>query len=314
MAHSDQMDILSTVKHWDRKHLTQEIFRKIQQKTGIPARLVEITFWHFDTLGILSACDWLVFKGGTCVQTYLPSGFQRSSVDLDFNSKIENPNSIKDEIQNLNNNIFEKYGTTKIKGIEFGALEFKTDDSHSGTLNFNRRMPSRFGELERVGDNRIQAKSVRIQINYKHSWLPAIKIVKKEPRFFIMDHQKPKIKYKLNHSSPEDLIVDKILATSLIGSFGRERFKDVYDLGMLLENDFETSIIHDKMGLISRRSHIEPIAFIKGSMETISSFSANSQEALGFAAMVGWEGREAIKDWDGFCITTIEKLKELGDI
>ncbi len=62
------------------------------------------------------------------------------------------------------------------------------------------------------------------------------------------------------------------------------------------------------MELISRRSHIEPIAFIKGSIETISSFSANSQEARGFAAMVGRKGREAIREWEEFCITTIENL------
>ena len=111
-------------------------------------------------------------------------------------------------------------------------------------------MPSRFGELERVGTNSIQAKSVRVQINYKHCWLPAIEIVKKVPRFFIMDHQRPKIKFKRNHSSAEDLIVDKILATSMIGSFGRERFKDVYDLGMLSKSNLGNSIIHNKWNLL----------------------------------------------------------------
>ena len=98
LSSEEHAKILEIVKFWDRKQLTQEIFREIQQKTGIPARLVEITFWHVDTLGILSSADWLIFKGGTCVQTYLPSMYQRASVDLDFNSEIENPNSIKNEM------------------------------------------------------------------------------------------------------------------------------------------------------------------------------------------------------------------------
>ena len=81
LTHSELMEILSTVRYWDRKQLTQDVFRKIQKKSDIPARLVEITFWHLDTLGVLSACDWLVFRGGTCVQTYLSSGYQRAGWD-----------------------------------------------------------------------------------------------------------------------------------------------------------------------------------------------------------------------------------------
>ena len=311
LSSEEQEKILGTVKFWHRKQLTQEIFREIQQRVGIPARLVEITFWHFDTLGILSSADWLIFKGGTCVQTYLPSMYQRASVDLDFNSEIENPNSIKDEISNLNEAIKKDGAFTEIKGIEFGTLEFKSEDKYSGTINYNRRMPSRFGERERIGDYTIQAKILRVQINYKHSWLPAVKKIKKEPRFFITDYQKPKAKIKFCHSSIEDLVVDKILATSNIGPFGRERFKDAYDLGMLFRNKLNLSLIHKKLDLIGRRSKQKPKTIIDGSIETISDFSINTQEALGFGAMVGNDGRAIIKDWEEFCLDTNEKLKKL---
>ncbi len=314
LTHNEWTAILSTVEYWHRKQLTQEVFRGIQHKSGIPARLVEITFWHLDTLGILSDCNWLVFKGGTCVQTYLPSGFQRASVDLDFNSIIENPNTIKDEIQNLNKRIQKRGGQANIAGIMFGTFEFKGDDPHSGTLNFGRRMPSRFGELEKVGDNRIQAKSIRVQINYKHSWLPAMQTIMKAPEFFILDYQHPKKKVTFNHSSLEDLIVDKILATTVTNTFGRERFKDVYDLGMLLKNDFDTTQILKKLELVCRRSHLEQGAVVRGSIETIYSFSTRSQEVMGFAAMVGLQGRETIRDWDDFCFSIAEKLKILGEL
>jgi predicted nucleotidyltransferase component of viral defense system len=303
---------MSIVKSWHRKQMTQEIFRKIQQKTGIPARLVEITFWHIDTLGLLSSADWLIFKGGTCVQTYLPSGYQRASVDLDFNSEIENPNSIKDEINNLNEKIKKDGALVEVEGIEFGTLEYKSEDEYSGTINYSRRMPSRFGERERIGEYTIQAKSIRVQINHKHSWLPAVKKIKKEPRFFIMDYQKPRYKIKLKHSSAEDLVVDKILATSNIGPFGRERFKDAYDLGMLFKNKLNLSLVHKKLDLIGRRSKQKPKTIVDGSIDTISYFSINTQEVLGFAAMVGKDGRGIIENWEEFCLNTIEELKKLN--
>jgi hypothetical protein len=311
LSSEELTEIMSTIKCWDRKQLTQTVFQEIQQISGIPARLVEITFWHLDTLSILSSADWLVFKGGTCVQTYLSSGYQRASVDLDFNSEIENPNSIKDEIGILNEQVKKEGAFTEIEGIEFGTFEFKADDPYSGTLNYSRRMPSRFGELERKGDYIIQAKSLRVQINYKHSWLTAVHKILKEPRFFIMDYQKPKNKITLSHSSAEDLVVDKILATSNIGPFGRDRFKDAYDLGMLFRDKLDITLVHKKLDLVGRRSQQKPRVLVNGSIETLSAFSINSLEAVGFAAMVGKEGRSIIKNWEVFCLDTIEKLKKL---
>ena len=184
LTHSERLRILSIVTSWERNQISQDVFRDIQRKSGIPARLVEITFWHTDTLALLTEVDWLVFKGGTCVQSYLQSGYQRASVDLDFNATIGNPHSIREEIDRLNRKIHDRGHHVSIQGFDFGIIEFKGEDSRTGTLNFSRRMPSRFGELERMGDKTIQGKSIRVQINYKHSWLPALKPLMKIPEFF----------------------------------------------------------------------------------------------------------------------------------
>ena len=309
LTHAERMEILSIVTSWERHQINQEVFRGIQRKSGIPARLVEVTFWHTDTLSVLVDLDWLVFKGGTCVQSFLPAGYQRASVDLDFNSKMGNPNSIREAINNLNQRLQDEDRFAKIQEFEFGTFEFKGEDPRTGTLNFSRRMPSRFGELERMGDTTIQAKSIRVQINYKHSWLPALKPFLKEPEFFIFEYQKPLRNEKVMHSSVEDLIADKILALSMVGAFGRERFKDVYDLATITTLDFDVDVVLEKLKLVGRRSNLEAGAFVKGAVETVSSFGSRSQEARGFASMVARLGREKISHWDDFCMTAAEMLK-----
>ena len=233
----EKENILEAVRVWKRSQMSQEVFRAIQQATGIPARLVEVTFWHMDTLALLEQADWLVFKGGTAVQSYLPPSLQRASVDLDFNSRIANPVAVRQAMEELNERLDREGLVVDIKGHPFGRFEFKGEDPGSGVLNYARRMPSRFGEHERVGQYLLQAKSLRVQINYRHAWLPAIEPVVREPAFFILEHQRPDRDVRATHSSIEDLIVDKLLTLTNVSPFGRQRFKDLYDLAMLLRLD-----------------------------------------------------------------------------
>ena len=268
-------------------------------------------FWHYDTLSILKDNEWLVFKGGTCVQSWIPSGMQRASVDLDLNSSVANPNAVRDKISKINEITRREERAVKVHGIEFGSIEYRSIDESSGTLNFSRRMPSRFGEMLKVGNQRVQGMDQRIQIHYKNAWLPAISTIRKEPSFLILDHEAPLETCEVIHSSKEDLIADKILATSNVHGFGRERFKDVYDLGVLLDIDNETTLVLGKLDKIGAKKKVDPSSLINGSIETISNFSERSVEARGFSSMVGSDGKDRINDWEGFCFTIIESLKEI---
>ena len=311
LSHDDKLKILSLVRSWKREQTTQENLRKIQKHSTIPARSIEMMFWHYDTLSLLKEGDWLVFKGGTCVQSWIPSGMQRASVDLDLNSSVENPNAIREKISRINEIIRKEGKAVVVRDIEFGSIEYRSIDRISGTLNFSRRMPSRFREMVKAGDHRVQGIDLRIQINYKNAWLTAISPIMKEPSFMILDHESPLYTYAITHSSKEDLIADKILATSNVHGFGRERFKDVYDLGILLTIENETALVLDKLEKIGAKKRVDPSSFIKGSIETISDFSQRSTEARGFSSMVGWDGKEMTKDWEGFCFNTIDKLKDI---
>ncbi|MEA3557949.1 MAG: nucleotidyl transferase AbiEii/AbiGii toxin family protein, partial [Candidatus Thermoplasmatota archaeon] len=262
--------------------MTQLRFREIQKETGIPARSAEIMFWHYDTLSLFSDVDSFVFKGGTCVQSWLPYGLQRASVDLDFNSKAGNPNSIRDIIEDVNVRSRNEDRVAKIRGIEFGTMEFKFIDDQTGTMTFIRRMPSRFNEMIRAGENTIQGIEQRIQINFKNSWLPAIKPMKMEPDFLVLGYEKPQFRFETIHSSIEDLIADKILATCNVHGFGRERFKDVYDLGMILDLERVNELVMEKLSLIARQKGVDPSNFIEGSVEMISRISERFQEVVGF--------------------------------
>ncbi len=305
----EKINILSIVTTWDRLQHSQESLNHIQREAGIPARLAEITFWHYDTLYSLSKAQWLFFKGGTSVQTYLEPGCQRSSVDLDFNTDIENPNSILTEVETINQDIQKRNACTKAGDIEFGKIEYLDEDPHTKTMNFQRRMPSRFGEMELVKGKQIQAKSIRIQINRKNVKLPALETVRKQPYFYIQKYQSPKKVFEIVHLSKEDLIADKILATCNVKGFGRERFKDLYDLGFLLRTEFVPETVLKKLDMIT--SDLDNI--LNGSRDTAASFSEKTQQARGFLGMVARDGRDIAWDWEGFCFKLIGDLKELHD-
>gem|GEM_PF-3009305 len=313
LNHDEKMEILTIVKTWKIKQIIQEKMRAIQKDTGIPARSIEIMFWHYDTLSLLSNTDSIIFKGGTCVQSWLPYDFQRASIDLDFNSKAGNPNSVRDIINGLNDIARDEERIVKIRGIEFGSIEFRYVDHQTKTMTFVRKMPSRFDEVIRVDGDSIQGIEQRIQINFDNAWLPSVKSVRSEPDFVILKYEKPRFKAEVIHSSIEDLIADKILATCNVHGFGRERFKDVYDLGMILDLKRDNELIMRKLSLIAQKKGVDPLSFIEGSVETISRISDRSQEARGFASMVGKGGREKIiSSWEMFCLYVIEQIRSIN--
>ncbi len=307
----EKIKLLSTIRVWDRNKLTQDMFRKLQAKYGIPAYLVETMFWHMEILRrLLPVSEFLVFKGGTCVQSYTDPMLQRSSNDLDFNTTIHNPNALMQKIEDLNSQLKAQGTAIEIQGIPYGIFEFELIDTASGTLNYRHRMPSRFGEYERAGGSDVQAKSIRVQINYKHAWLPAIKKVVKPVEFFIKSEALPGEEVIFPHASIEDLIADKILATE--EHTGRERFKDVYDLMVLLALDFDRTLVINKLTLIAERTGRNAVEMLRSSASTVMAFGDRSSEAQGFASMVCKGGKELVKDWELGCEKTAGKILRLG--
>lgn len=305
----EKIRLLSTIQVWKREQLTQEVFRKLQVKYGIPAHLIETLFWHLEIMHRLQpVSEFLVFKGGTCVQSYIDPMFQRASNDLDFNTTIENPNALMQKIEELNKQLKDREIAVELQGVQYGIFEFESGDEVSGTLNYRHRMPSRFGEYERMSGRDVQTKSIKVQVNYKHSWLPAIKKVMKPVEFFITEVA-PFKAVVFPHESIEDLIADKLLATN--EHTGRERFKDVYDLMVLLNLRHDRTLINDKLALIAGRTKRDAGELRRSSASTVMAFGEWSDEARGFASMVARGGKELIRDWEINCERTAEKIMRL---
>ncbi len=306
----EKITLLSTIHVWKREQITQEAFKKLQVKYGIPAYLIETLFWHLEILYRMQpVSEFLLFKGGTCVQSYIDPMFQRASNDLDFNTIIENPNALMQKIEELNKQLKDRKIAINVQGVQYGIFEFESVDEVSGTLNYRHRMPSRFGEYERVSGRDVQAKSIKVQVNYKHSWLPAIKKVIK-PVEFLITEVVPLNAVIFPHESIEDLIADKLLATN--EHTGRERFKDAYDLMVLLELNHDRILINNKLALIAGRTKSDVGKLIKSSASTVMAFGERSGEARGFASMVARGGKELIRDWEIGCERTAEKIMKLA--
>lgn len=307
----EKIKLLSTIHIWSRDQLTQDMFRKMQVKYGIPAYLTETMFWHMEILyRLLPISEYLVFKGGTCIQSYIDPMFQRASNDLDFNTTIQNQNALIQKIEDINKQLRNQGTAVEIQGIPYGFFEFESADKASGTLNFKHRMPSRFGEYEHVVGSDVQAKSIRIQINCKHAWLPSIKKILKPVEFYIMEEAKPIETVIFPHSSIEDLIADKIMATQV--HTGRERFKDVYDLKVLFNLDFDRTAVNTKLALIAKKTGRDAGELLKSSSNTVMAFGDRNNEAQGFASMVCRGGKELIKDWEIMCEKTARTILLLG--
>jgi len=307
----EKEQILSLVKIWRREQLSQGVFRDIQLEFGIPPTLIETMFWHLDTLYQLSRLEKApVFKGGTCVQSYLPFNSQRASNDLDFNSQIANPNSILDQIRKLNERLLREGAAVITDNISYGTIELCLKDDPSGVLNFNRRMPSLLGEYVKVGNSEVLAKNIRIQINYKHAWLSALHVNTKKIEFFISRFQAPQKSFVYPCSSLEDLIADKILAAMNNG--GRERFKDAYDLILLFMQGYRKDKILEKLEIVSRRKGYTADTILKSSANTISNLAEKDIEAQGFGSLVCRGGKEIIKNWGMDCIALVGKILDLG--
>ncbi len=307
--------ILSIVGIWSKDQISFQRFREIQAASGVPARLVETVFWLEDTLDVLQDDEHLFLKGGTAVQCFIPSAEQRASVDLDMNGNISNPTALKDHFLKKNKKLASTGRTCYVRDIAFGGFHFDFYDDHTGTMSFRRRMPSRFGEFEIVKDKRIMSKSIRVQINIKNHWMPAMESVLKVPNFFINDHEKPKTEIQTRMESPADLFADKILATCNVGGFGRERFKDIYDLLVMRDsilNGNEEKVVR-KLELVIKKNNMELSSILKGSARTVSSFSNRLEEVKGFSSMVCHGGKERLKDWESECECLADKIISLSN-
>lgn len=259
-----------------------------------------VTLLHLDTLDALSDLDFLVFKGGTCVQTYLSPNYQRVSVDLDYNSRHAHPSTIEGALSDLNAKLEKDGRAATIHGLDYGKLLPTGYDQHTGTVGFARYLPTPFDELASRDGVEFQARMLRVQVNVKHHEFPALDPQRRAVAFFTHPALKPKRAVETECASAADLTADKILTiTKNVGGFGRERIKDFYDLFALRRVKVRQERVREKLDRVAAMASATRGDILKGALERCEDVRVHYAQAKGFVTSVCKDGKALLDDWEG---------------
>lgn len=298
---ADEKEAARQVLHhtWKPADLTQAAITRASAPFGVSARDAYMTLLHLDTIDALSGLGFLVFKGGTCVQTHLKPGHQRISVDLDYNSRHPHPNTLQTAIADLNVDLARKGRTAKLRNLDFGSFHPREYDAQSGTIEFARYMPTPFDEQAVREGVEFQARLLRVQINVKHHEMPALDPERAAVKFFTQPVLTPSHTIRTERASAADLTADKILTiTKNVGGFGRERIKDFYDLFALRRLDVPRTRVQEKLDRIAARVGVSRESLLNGAIERCEEVRANYTQARGFVTSVCSEGKTLLGAWE----------------
>lgn len=306
---------------WDRHNLRRGALEAEAARHGVAAVDAYVTLLHLDTLHVLGQGFPTVWKGGTAIQTLLPPMVQRVSVDLDFNSTTSNVEVLREAIEAANQRLADNGKIVTVQGVPIGRFYQADHRPAYRTIEFRRLLPSLFddkvelsaGTFEGVDDDiRVQGRLSRVQINYGHHEMPAIQPEDTTVAFFTQPALAPLEQVRARCSSVHDLVADKILATTRHGGFGRERFKDLYDLIALRHHGgADAEIVRRKLERITGTGSVERI--IEGSTETLRILGVEVAAAQGFRNAVCLEGKEWVRDWERQLQETVDWLLTFGE-
>ncbi len=298
----EKRDARGLLEHtWDPASLTQAALERAAAPFGVNPREAYMSLLHLDTLDALASADldFLVFKGGTCVQSYLPPARQRISVDLDFNSRHPHPNTVDAAIQQVNRKLRDSGRASTIQGVEYGALLPFGSDRQSGTVSYARYLYTPYDERARIGRVEIQARLLRVQINVKHYELPAMDPMLREIRFFTQPALAPAHAVRVECASAHDLLSDKILTiTKDVGGFGRERIKDFYDL-FALQEEVDVARAAVKLDRVAAKAGVTRRAVVDGAIQRCEDVRGKYGEVKGFVTSACNEGKQMLAEWEG---------------
>ena len=311
----EEKKLLATevLRYWNFNDFTMTNLQDIATKVKLPVTLLETMALHYENLLSLETLqDKLIFKGGTAVQHYLDPMNQRGSVDLDFNTELGHPATIKQAINKINEKLEAEEGIRNLHGVSFGAYEFDYEDPKSGTLTFTRLLPTKVNEFIKVGNTIIQGKKMKVQINYKHAWLPALKTISVEPKLLPHNYLRTAKSITVQIASVGDLICDKLLTITQVGNFGRERIKDIYDLVMLtrVEEREKFAVAEKKITAIAQAEGLKKDEMIRSALEHLEQMKRVTSTVIGFKSQVAKKGWKMVEDWENSLeesIATIER-------
>lgn len=303
---ADRLKVNGALGLWESGSIRRTELERFAQGSGVDARGVYTMVLHLDTLHRLGDRTPLIWKGGTAIQSLLPFDVQRVSTDLDFNSTTGNVEVLRETFEACNDHLVGSGQVITVQGIDFGRFYEAYHQPERQVIEFRRLLPTPFDETVELKAKalpgqtsavRIQARLSRVQINYRQHALAAIAPEKVEVRFFVGEGFPPQEPVSFTRGSAEDLIADKVLATTDRGGFGWRRFKDLYDLIALCHlGGADLAKVIEKLDLIGGPGSAR--GFVSGSLETLRILSVERAAAQGFKGTVCMGGKAWVKDWE----------------
>ena len=304
-----ELQRLWSISHiFEDKFASKEYLKHFFSDIGISTRYLEYMLWQLDTLYILSKhSSDLVWKGGTCIQSFLPYKFQRFSIDLDINTQLDQASLKQLFEKEINREIRGSKKEEIIENISFGTFHFHSEDKQIGSMNFTRIVPTKHGgEIIFRGKTKvIGAIQIRVQVNYKlaeNLGFIAQEVIEKTPS--LIPEKIINKKFTFPHESIADLLSDKIVTMAEIPGFhrGRYRIKDVYDIAALIltsKKEKDKGKILRKLDAYSDAWKTDVRTILKASMDGLANIKELNIEALGLRGSVGVLGfSEIILKWN----------------
>ncbi|MGQ4892638.1 MAG: nucleotidyl transferase AbiEii/AbiGii toxin family protein [Candidatus Njordarchaeia archaeon] len=288
---------------FSEKRGTRSYLENFSSEIGIATRHIEMMLWQIDTLYILKRIENnVVWKGGTCVQSYVDPKYQRFSVDLDLNTDLDRE-AVFEAINYINNKLEQEEKLFNVNGIKLGGFTFHSENKIIGVLNFFRLVPFKHGGEYKFKSLKVfDVIPIRVQLNYgffRKYGLIALKILKREPKLAPIELiDKP---FTFPHESPEDLLADKLVAMAEIGGVhkGRLRIKDAYDAFIIVKMlKVNYNGVKNKLESISEAWGITYKQLLEQALASIDEIAGKNLEVLGLKRSVGHLGySEVILSW-----------------
>lgn len=280
---------------FNEKQATRSFLSDISDEVGIATRHIEIMLWQIDTLYILRRISAnLVWKGGTCVQSYLDPKYQRFSVDIDLNSDLDRE-AILEQINSINKYLESNGKLFDLDGFNLGGFTFHSENKIIGVLNFFRLVPFKHGGEYRFKNIKVfDVIPIKVQLNYgfyrKNGYI-SLKILERAPKLAPFRYVEKKFKFP--HESPEDLLADKLTTMAELGEAhrGRMRIKDAYDVYILTKMlNIDYRIVRNKIELVSESWGVTYENLLSKALTSIDEMAEKSLEVLGLKRSVGHLG------------------------
>ena len=325
------------VKCWNSKQLTPKKILEISKKINLPVYVIEREIIFYDTLYVFSKFSptKIALKGGSLISR-IYSEYPRFSWDIDLTSNIQKKSEY--DLRKLNTHLKNEgrthtYNFNSIS-LETGLIERDVEKNvFKDILSLRRPLTTYqlgtalpiYLRLRGYNINKLAGKIIKLKEKYGR--LPCIDFVRatislmdpadlnklpvRKIPSLVEEGIPPECEVKISVYHPEYCLIDKV--SRLSQPFDTARLRDLscdfYDIGQLLKQSLNLSLVKERYKLLYTHRAIQDIEYVKRRVEE------NIRQLL-LRPEIFKERREFIAaekqyDWKEYLRKTLEELKNV---